>query len=146
MENENSKVGKIVQVIGAVVDAEFPPGSTPEIYDALEVTYRTTDSDQDKKLVLETQQHLGDNRVRTVAMSSSEGLVRGTEVINTGAPISVPVGEKCWDVSLTSRVTPLITWDHAGTRKLDPFTGRPRRSSSRTPKPTFSKPVLKSSI
>ena len=94
MENENSKVGKIVQVIGAVVDAEFPPGSTPEIYDALEVTYKTTDSEQDKKLVLETQQHLGDNRVRTVAMSSSEGLVRGTEVINTGAPISVPVGEK----------------------------------------------------
>ncbi len=94
MENENSKVGKIVQVIGAVVDAEFPPGSTPEIYDALEVTYKTADSEQDKKLVLETQQHLGDNRVRTVAMSSSEGLVRGTEVINTGAPISVPVGEK----------------------------------------------------
>ena len=94
MENQNSKVGKIVQVIGAVVDAEFPPGSTPEIYDALEVTYRTPDSEQDKKLVLETQQHLGDNRVRTVAMSSSEGLVRGTEVINTGAPISVPVGEK----------------------------------------------------
>jgi len=94
MENENSKVGKIVQVIGAVVDAEFPPGSTPEIYDALEVHYKTSDSDDAKKLVLETQQHLGDNRVRSVAMSSSEGLVRGTEVINTGAPISVPVGEK----------------------------------------------------
>ena len=94
MENENSKVGKIVQVIGAVVDAEFPPGSTPEIYDALEVHYKTPDSDDTKKLVLETQQHLGDNRVRTVAMSSSEGLVRGTEVTNTGAPISVPVGEK----------------------------------------------------
>ena len=94
MENENSKVGKIVQVIGAVVDAEFPPGSTPEIYDALEVNYKTSGSDDEKKLVLETQQHLGDNRVRTVAMSSSEGLVRGTEVVNTGAPISVPVGEK----------------------------------------------------
>ena len=94
MENENSKVGKIVQVIGAVVDAEFPPGSTPEIYDALEVHYKTPDSDDTKKLVLETQQHLGDNRVRTVAMSSTEGLVRGTEVQNTGAPISVPVGEK----------------------------------------------------
>jgi len=94
MENENSKVGKIIQVIGAVVDAEFPPGSTPEIYDALEVSYRTSDAEEEKKLVLETQQHLGDNRVRTVAMSSSEGLVRGTEVVNTGAPISVPVGEK----------------------------------------------------
>lgn len=94
MENENSKVGKIIQVIGAVVDAEFPPGSTPEIYDALEVHYSTPGSEDTKKLVLETQQHLGDNRVRTVAMSSSEGLVRGTEVLNTGAPISVPVGEK----------------------------------------------------
>ena len=94
MENENSKVGKIVQVIGAVVDAEFPPGSTPDIYDALEVHYKTPNSDDSKKLILETQQHLGDHRVRTVAMSSSEGLVRGTEVINTGAPISVPVGEK----------------------------------------------------
>jgi len=94
MENENSKVGKIVQVIGAVVDAEFPPGFTPEIYDALEVNYKTSGSDDEKKLVLETQQHLGDNRVRTVAMSSSEGLVRGTDVVNTGAPISVPVGEK----------------------------------------------------
>ena len=94
MENENSKVGKIIQVIGAVVDAEFPPGSTPEIYDALEVSYKSSDAEEEKKLVLETQQHLGDNRVRTVAMSSSEGLVRGTEVVNTGAPISVPVGEK----------------------------------------------------
>ena len=94
MENENSKVGKIIQVIGAVVDAEFPPGSTPEIYDALEVSYKSSDAEEEKTLVLETQQHLGDNRVRTVAMSSSEGLVRGTKVVNTGAPISVPVGEK----------------------------------------------------
>ena len=94
MENENSKVGKIVQVIGAVVDAEFPPGSTPEIYDALEVHFKASETEGEKKLVLETQQHLGDNRVRTVAMSSSEGLVRGTDVVNTGAPISVPVGEK----------------------------------------------------
>ncbi len=94
MENENSKVGKIVQVIGAVVDAEFPPGSTPEIYDALEVRYKTPDSEDENKLVLETQQHLGDNRVRSVAMSSTEGLVRGHDVLNTGAPISVPVGEK----------------------------------------------------
>ncbi len=94
MENENTKIGKIVQIIGAVVDAEFPAGSTPKIYDALEVRYKTPDSEDENKLVLETQQHLGDNRVRTVAMSSTEGLVRGTEVQNTGAPISVPVGEK----------------------------------------------------
>ena len=94
MDIENSNLGKIVQVIGAVVDAEFPEGSTPKIYDALEVTYSVPGLEEGKKLVLETQQHLGSNRVRSVAMSSTEGLVRGTEVLNTGAPISVPVGEK----------------------------------------------------
>ena len=94
MDIENSKIGKIVQVIGAVVDAEFPEGATPKIYDALEVTYEVPGLDKDKRLVLETQQHLGGNRVRSVAMSSTEGLVRGTNVLNTGAPISVPVGEK----------------------------------------------------
>ena len=94
MDNSETNQGKIVQVIGAVVDAEFPPGSTPEIYDALEVTYKLSDSNEESHLVLETQQHLGENRVRTVAMSSTEGLVRGMDVTNTGAPISVPVGEK----------------------------------------------------
>ena len=94
MDSENSNIGKIVQVIGAVVDAEFPEGATPKIYDALEVKYSVPGLDSDKRLVLETQQHLGDNRVRSVAMSSTEGLVRGTNVLNTGAPISVPVGEK----------------------------------------------------
>ena len=94
MDNSETNKGKIVQVIGAVVDAEFPPSSTPEIYDALEVSYKLSDSDEDSRLVLETQQHLGENRVRTVAMSSTEGLVRGMDVTNTGAPISVPVGEK----------------------------------------------------
>jgi len=94
MDIENSKVGKIVQVIGAVVDAEFPEGATPKIYDALEVTYEVPGFDNEKRLVLETQQHLGGNRVRSVAMSSTEGLVRGVNVLNTGAPISVPVGGK----------------------------------------------------
>ena len=76
------------------MDAEFPEGATPKIYDALEVTYEVPGFDSEKRLVLETQQHLGGNRVRSVAMSSTEGLVRGVNVLNTGAPISVPVGEK----------------------------------------------------
>ena len=82
MDIENSKVGKIVQVIGAVVDAEFPEGATPKIYDALEVTYEVPGFDNEKRLVLETQQHLGGNRVRSVAMSSTDGLVRGVNVLN----------------------------------------------------------------
>jgi len=78
--------GKIKQVIGAVVDVEFGE-ALPEIFDALEVQV------QGKKLVLETQQHRGSNVIRAVAMSSTDGLKRGDEVLNTGMGISVPVGE-----------------------------------------------------
>ncbi len=78
--------GKIVQVIGAVVDVEFPREDLPKIYDALKVTK--------KGIILEVQQQLGDGVVRSIAMGSSDGLSRGLEVINTGAPISVPVGKE----------------------------------------------------
>ncbi|MDE2092101.1 MAG: F0F1 ATP synthase subunit beta [Gammaproteobacteria bacterium] len=77
--------GKIVQVIGAVVDVEFPREAIPEVYDALKL--------EDGGLTLEVQQQLGDGVVRTIAMGSSEGLRRGLKVQNTGAPISVPVGK-----------------------------------------------------
>jgi F-type H+-transporting ATPase subunit beta len=82
--------GKIVQVVGAVVDVEFPE-SLPAIYNALTVDFKV--EGQPIKLTLEVQQHLGDNWVRTVSMSGTEGLKRGYEVIDTGKPISVPVGE-----------------------------------------------------
>ena len=83
--------GKIVQVIGAVVDARFEEGKVPGIYQALEVNLQV--GGNDVRLVLEVQQHLGEGMVRAVAMSSTEGLVRGMEIIDTGGPISVPVGE-----------------------------------------------------
>ncbi len=76
--------GKVVQVIGAVVDVEFPRDSVPKVYDALRIT--------DRGLTLEVQQQLGDGVVRAIAMGSSEGVSRGLAVDNTGAPISVPVG------------------------------------------------------
>ena len=78
--------GNIVQIIGAVVDVEFPREAIPSVYDALTL--------KDGDLVFEVQQQLGDGVVRTIAMGSSEGLKRGVEVENTGAPISVPVGQK----------------------------------------------------
>ena len=78
--------GKIVQVIGAVVDVEFAKDSIPQIYDALKV--------DEAGLTLEVQQQLGDGIVRTIAMGTSDGIKRGFDVTNTGAPISVPVGEK----------------------------------------------------
>ena len=84
--------GKIVQIIGATIDAEFPGDHLPEIFNALEVSI---DRDGEKvRLVCEVQQHLGGNRVRAIAMGATDGLVRNTEVIDTGAPISVPVGEE----------------------------------------------------
>ncbi len=83
--------GKILQVTGPVVDVEFSPGELPEIYTALSVTNPEID-DQPDNLVLEVAQHLGENAVRTIAMDSTDGLVRGAPVRNSGAPISVPVG------------------------------------------------------
>src|SRR5665213_2032705 len=90
MDFENMNKGKIVQIIGPVVDVEFP-GQLPAIYNALTVNF--TVLDQPVKLTLEVQQHLGDNWVRAVAMSTTEGLKRGYEVTDSGAPISMPVGE-----------------------------------------------------
>src|SRR5947207_11442445 len=82
--------GKIVQVIGPVVDVEFP-GELPSIFNALTIDYKVMG--QPTKLTLEVEQHLGDKWVRTVAMSSTEGLKRGLEVVDTGQAISMPVGD-----------------------------------------------------
>src|SRR6202453_2230292 len=89
--NPPANVGKIVQVIGPVVDVEFADGHVPALYNALTVDYKI--GDKPHKMTLEVQQHLGEGWVRAVAMSLAEGLKRGIEVIDTGAPISVPVGE-----------------------------------------------------
>ncbi len=87
-----SNKGTIVQVIGAVIDADFSKADKlPSIYNALEVTYEL--NGEMTKLILEVQQHLGDGWVRAIAMSTSDGLKRGMELTDTGAPISVPVGE-----------------------------------------------------
>ncbi|MEY3338280.1 MAG: hypothetical protein RL245_1272, partial [Pseudomonadota bacterium] len=77
--------GKITQIIGAVIDVEFPRESIPKVYEALKL--------KEADLTLEVQQQLGDGIVRTIAMGASEGLKRGLEVESTNAPISVPVGK-----------------------------------------------------
>src|SRR5437867_12406661 len=84
------KTGKIGQIIGPVVDVEFRE-PLPAIYNALTVAF--TVQGKPNKLTLEVEQHLGDNWVRTVAMGSTEGLKRGFDVLDTGAPISMPVGD-----------------------------------------------------
>ncbi len=86
-----SNIGKIVQVIGPVVDVRFSTENMPSIYQALTVEF--TAAGRPEKLTLEVQQHLGEGVVRAIAMSSTEGLVRGMPIVDTGAPITVPVGE-----------------------------------------------------
>ncbi len=86
--------GKIVQVIGPVIDVEFEEGNLPNIMNALTITNPTIDDEEDN-LVVEVAQHLGDNVVRCIAMEITDGLVRGMEAKDTGAPITVPAGEAC---------------------------------------------------
>ena len=89
----NENTGYINQVMGPVVDVVFESGNVPDINDALTTTNPSINS-LENNLVLEVATHLGENEVRTISMDSTEGLVRGTKVVNTGKPISVPVGEK----------------------------------------------------
>ncbi|WP_445636721.1 F0F1 ATP synthase subunit beta [Nostoc sp. DSM 114161] len=89
---EKTNIGYITQIIGPVVDVKFPGGKLPQIYNALTIK-GTNEAGQEINLTIEVQQLLGDNQVRAVAMSSTDGLVRGLEVVDTGAPISVPVGK-----------------------------------------------------
>src|ERR671936_550030 len=106
-EQNDQKAGRIVEIKGVVIDAVFP-GALPEIYNALriEVPVRdgdeSRDADERRTLIAEVQQHLGDDRVRAVAMDSTDGLARGLEVIDTGGPITVPVGQptlgRIWNV------------------------------------------------
>ena len=85
---ENKNIGRVIQVMGPVVDVAFGEGELPEIYNALKIPVG------DRTLTVEVAQHIGDNTARTIAMASTDGLQRGTEVIDTGAPISVPVGKE----------------------------------------------------
>ncbi|MFN4174113.1 MAG: F0F1 ATP synthase subunit beta, partial [Parachlamydiaceae bacterium] len=89
MKNKEELKGKIVQVLGPVVDIEFPSQKLPAIYNAVVIK----DPSKNIDLVCEVANHAGDNIARCIALSSTDGLVRGMEVIDTGAPVTVPVGE-----------------------------------------------------
>src|SRR5688572_28276953 len=91
MTATTATIGKIVQIIGPVLDVEFDAGHLPELYNALKIT-GTSDTGDPINVVVEVQQHIGRNQVRAVAMSSTDGVVRGMEVVDTGGPITVPVG------------------------------------------------------
>ncbi len=91
-ENGRKNSGKVIEIKGVVIDAVFT-GGLPEINHALEIPLTATDGGNARTLIAEVQQHLGDDRVRAVAMDTTDGLARGIDVIDTGAPISVPVGD-----------------------------------------------------
>ncbi len=87
--------GRITQIMGPVVDVRFPSGHLPELNNALTISQSSTaEGTSEVHVTLEVALHLGDDSVRTISMGSTDGLVRGTEVVNTGGPISVPVGEQ----------------------------------------------------
>src|SRR5215469_549825 len=91
---ENESVGHVVQVIGPVVDIVFQEHHLPEIYNAVRITIPGSDGAKATEVIAEVQQHLGEGRVRTVAMKPTEGMVRGMKAEDTGGPIKVPVGRK----------------------------------------------------
>jgi F-type H+-transporting ATPase subunit beta len=109
-------MGKIAQIIGPVVDVNFADNENlPKIYDALYI-----EKDNGQRIVLEVQQHLGEERVRTIAMDATEGLVRGMQVVDTGAPIKMPIGEE-----IKGRVFNVVGDPIDGIRALDRSNGRP---------------------
>ena len=100
----SSKHGKITQIIGPVIDVSFESGDyLPNIFDSLVIT-----KDNGQKVILECQKHIGEDTIRTIAMDASDGLRRGMEVVNTGAPIIMPIGEKLEDDYLTLLVMLLM--------------------------------------
>ncbi|MEM1023312.1 MAG: F0F1 ATP synthase subunit beta [Myxococcota bacterium] len=112
--------GRIAQVIGPVVDVEFPPGGLPEIYAALRVSNPAI-SDQADNLVLEVAQHLGENTVRTIAMDTTEGLTRGASVSNTGKPIQAPVGREVLGRILNVTGDPVDELGPVGANAFEPI-------------------------
>src|SRR3990167_3323159 len=119
------KQGKIVSIIGAVVDAEFPQDSLPHIYDALKV--------EESNLILEVQQQIGDGVVRTIAMGSTEGLRRGMPVMNTGNPVMVPVGQKTLGRIMNVLGEPIDEKGEIGADKKMPIHRKPPTFAEQAP-------------
>ncbi len=115
-----ANAGKIVQVIGPVVDVEFPDGKLPKILNALKLTNPSI-SKEKENLTLEVAQHLGESTVRAIAMDSSDGLVRGMSVRDTGAPIAMPVGPECLGRILNVIGDPVDEKGPVGAKKTMPI-------------------------
>ena len=141
--------GKVVQIIGPVVDVEFERGKLPAIYNALKVRgeYKSGDSTFKLDITLEVQSHLADDTVRSVAMSPPDGLTRGMSADDTGAPISVPVGVETLGRILNVLGEPVDELGPVNAKKKGYRIHRPAPSSrSRAPSPKSSRPASRSWI
>ncbi|MDB5740977.1 MAG: atpD, partial [Alphaproteobacteria bacterium] len=95
MTTKTNAKGRLLQVIGAVVDVSFENGELPAILNALETKNVDAKTGKEVRLVFEVAQHLGENAVRAIAMDTTDGLVRGEKAVDTGSPIQMPVGPEC---------------------------------------------------
>jgi len=129
--------GRVARVLGAVVDVEFPRGALPALFNAL--TAEITLSSVAKTVTFEVAQHLGDNMVRCISMQSTDGLVRGAEVVDSGKPISVPVGDVVKGPTASTRPAP------AGTASSGASTATRRPSTSSRARRRSSRPASRSS-
>jgi F-type H+-transporting ATPase subunit beta len=93
-QHETGNVGTVIQVIGPVIDVQFPEHHLPEIHNAVHITSEGFEGPEPINIVAEVAQHLGEGRVRAVAMTATEGVVRGMKGVDLGGPIAVPVGDR----------------------------------------------------
>src|SRR5436305_14130298 len=94
MQTTNAKIGKVVQVAGPAVDCEFPEGQIPPIHTAIRITSAGFDAPEPIDIICEAEQHIGEGRIRTIALQPTEGLVRGMKAESLGSPVMVPVGKE----------------------------------------------------
>lgn len=131
-------IGKVLQVIGPVLDIQFEDGQLPELLNAIEI------DNHGEKLVVEVAQHTGDNVVRCIAMNSTDGLVRGTEAVDTGEPIKVPVGDQCLGRVFNLLGEPVDNKPAPARRPTGPSTALLPATRSSSPPPRSSRPASRS--
>ena len=131
-------IGKVIQVIGPVLDIQFQDGQLPDLLNAIEI------DNHGEKLVVEVAQLIGDNVARCIAMSSTDGLVRGTEAVDTGESIKVPVGDQCLGRVFNLLGEPVDNKPAPTRRPTGTSTAMPPAMRSSSPPPKFWRPVSRS--
>ena len=130
--------GTVVQVVGPVLDIRFAEGHLPELLSAIEIPHG------DRTIVAEVAQHIGDNEVRCISKSSTDGLTRGTEAVDTGKAISVPVGEECLGRVFNLLGQTIDGGEQVKTKEVWPFTVRHLPMTNRSLPRRSSKPASRS--